>query len=332
MHATAFLKDPDGHASGSLVVLSGEERMLKHSALRALSESLLGSVNDAAVSRFAGKDADLKTVRDELLTVSMWSDRRLVVVEDAADFVSENRAGLETYLKKPAKKSVLVLDVKSWPKNTRLAKIVAQQGLEIECTDLKGRELAQWLQAACRDQYGKQLSREAIQLLPELAGTNLGLLEQELAKLAAFVGDRKRIEVDDVHRLVGGWKAETTWVMLNALRDGDVGFALNNLEKLLLGGEAPQRILGAINFVFRKYAEATELSRRGGHLNAALKQAGVYPRDLDSSSRYLRRIGRPRAEKLYRWLQEADANMKGGSRLSERMQLEHLMLQLSGRA
>jgi DNA polymerase-3 subunit delta len=152
-----------------------------------------------------------------------------------------------------------------------------------------------------------------------------------LAKLSAYVGDRPRIEAEDVRSVVGGWKAETTWAMTDAVRDGNLGLAISCLDKLLTAGEAPQRILGGINFVFRKYARATELARQGIGLPAALQQAGVFPRDTSASAAYLRRIGRPRAEQLYGRLLTADQDLKGSSRLPYRLQLEQLLVGLSGR-
>ena len=98
-----------------------------------------------------------------------------------------------------------------------------------------------------------------------------------------------------------------------------------------MAGEPFVRMVACgITFVFRKLAIATELARQGTSLSAALKQAGVFPRDVSPATRYLRRIGRPRAEKIYSWLLEADTAMKGGSRLPERIQLETLLVRLGG--
>jgi len=285
---------------------------------------------DVGTTRFEGKDTELKTVCDELWTVSMWGNRRLVVVDDADEFVSQNRSGLEKYLEKPAKKSVLVLTVKSWPKNTRLAKVVAKIGLALECAELKGSALSRWLSETCRTEFDKQLTRNAAALMVELAGAELGLLNQELAKLSAYVGEKERIDVEDVRKLVGGWKAETTWAMTDAVRDGKLDQALIHLDKLLVSGEAPQRILGGIGYVFRKYAQSTQRARHTSSLQTALNEAGVFPRDFIASSAYLRRIGRPRAETISNRLLEADGNMKGNSRTPDRIILEHLLVQLSG--
>ena len=209
---------------------------------------------------------------------------------------------------------------------------VGQIGLNVECSELKGTALYRWLADAAGSEHQKKLSRDAAALMTELAGTELGLLNQELAKLAAFVGDRDSITPEDVQSLVGGWKAETTWAMTDAVRDGDTGAAIVYLDKLIAAGEAPQKILGGISFIFRRLAKATEVARSGTPLGAALKQAGVFPRDLNPSERYLRRIGRPKAEQILNSLLTADGNMKGRSRLPERIQLEQLLITLSGRA
>lgn len=331
MHASAFLKSPAAHETGPVVVLFGPERHLKHEALEAVSRIVLAGEDDSVgLSRYDGKNADLTTIFDELCTVSMWGDRRLVVIDDADEFVSENRSQLEKYLDKPARKSVLLLIVKSWPKTTRLAKAVAKIGLDLECAKLTGNQLLRWLAETCQESHDKKLHREAAELLVALAGADLGLLTQELHKLASYVGERPQIVADDVRLLVGGWKAETTWAMTDAVRDGNIAVALVCLDKLLTAGEAPQKIVGGISFVFRKLAQATELARQGISLNAALTQSGVFKRDIGLWAHYLRRIQRPNAEQLYAWLLEIDAGMKGNSRLPERLQLEQLLLKLSG--
>ena len=330
MHATEFLQKPPETLPG-VIVLVGDERTLKLGVEQAIVAATLDG-EDEAPTKFAGKDADLKTVRDELLTISMWGDRRVVIVEDGSDFVSANRAALEKYAEKPAKKSLLILDVKSMPKNTRLYKIVDKSGLIVECSELKGAALNRWISDAARNGYDKSIDSAAVGLLIELVGPNLGMLDQELSKLASYVGDLPNIDAEAVRRLVGGWKAETTWAMTDAVRDGRLGDALTALDKLLNSGESPYRILGGISYVFRKLTVATELSRQGINLKAALKQAGAFPHEVDPASRYLRRIGRPRAEQISNWLLTADTSLKGGSRISERAQLELLLVQLAGQA
>ena len=330
MHVAAFLKRPTNHTLGAMVVVYGAERYLKQSARKTVERLVLGEEDDSGPTKFSGSDVDLATVLDELRTVSMWGSRRLVIVEEADEFVSRHRAALENYAAKPATKALLLLDVESWRKNTRLARALENAGLVLECSPLKGAALARWLNETCRTEHGKTLAREAAALLVQLAGTDLGLLDQQLAKLAAYVGQRSEIEPADVRRLVGGWKAETTWTMTNAVRDGRIEVALACLDKLLTAGESPLRILAGITYVFRKVAQAAEMASRPMPLSAALLEAGLFRNEVGSWTTYLRRITRPRAEQIYPWLLQADAGLKGASRLSERTQLERLLVQLSG--
>jgi DNA polymerase-3 subunit delta len=292
MHAVEFLKDAAA-AIPPVVALTGPERHFKQQALARLRTLIIGD-DDSSLSRFTGRDADLQSVTDELRTVSMWGDRRLVIVDDADDFVSKHRGQLEKYVDAPAKKSVLVLDVGTWVKTTRLAKQVAAKGLEIACSELKGGALFKWLQDAATEIYAVKLDRDAAALLVELIGEEPGMLDSELSKLSTYVGDRKRIAVDDVRSLVGGWRTETTWFMTDAVRDGHVGDALVALEQLLTAGEAPQKLLGGIGVVFRKLATAVEIARLKP-LDQALRDAGVFPQSLGPSHAYLRRLGRANA-------------------------------------
>ncbi len=327
MHATEVVRKSP--VVPGVVVLIGGQPLLKTTALNWLRSVVLND-DVSGLTRFSGKEADLQTVGDELRTVSMWGDRRLAVVEDADEFVTRHRGGLEKYAVSPAKKAVLVLDVKSWPKTTRLAKQVAQTGLEIECTELKGIALIKWLQETARAAHEADLPRDAAALLVELIGDELGLLDQELSKLGSFVGRNETITTDVVRSMVGGWRTETTWAMTDAVREGDLGPALKDLNDLLDHGEAPQKLLGGIHFVFRKLACATDLARRQP-LDSALREAGVFPQAIQAAAAYLKRLGRPKAEKIIHHLLEADLRLKGGSRLPERLQLERLLILLSGR-
>ena len=328
MHGTEYLRQPPADIP-SIVVLSGGQRHLKYSVLQHLRTTVIGD-DESSLTRFTGKDVDLQTVTDELRTVSMWGDRRLIQIDEADDFVTRHRSGLEKYAEKPSKKAVLVLDVKTWLKTTRLAKQLAKTHSEIECSKLEGGALFKWLQETSKAVYGKTLARDAAALLVELVGEDLGLFDQELSKLSAYVGERERIDEPDVRALVGGWRTETTWAMTDAVRDGDVSAALSALGQLLTAGEAGPKLLGGITYVFRKMACATDAARRMP-LEEALRSSGVFPRDTGNAMGYLRRIGRSKAERILARILTADSGLKGGSRLPDRILLEQLLLQLAGR-
>ena len=208
MHATEFLQNPENTALTPVIVVCGAEAYLQQRVLRRIIGLLCGDgddQDDAGVSRFPGENLELKSVLDELRTISMWGDSRTVIVEEADDFVSRFRSGLENYVAAPAKKSTLILVVKSWPKTTRLAKAVAKTHLAVDCSPFKPEKLIPWASETAKRDHGKQLSRNTASLLIELVGTGFGTVVQEITKLATYVGSRDRITEEDIRAVVGGW-------------------------------------------------------------------------------------------------------------------------------
>lgn len=328
MHATEFLRAVPREMP-LVIAMAGEERALKLMSLEAILKMVLPE-DDQQPSRFSGPDATMTDVRDELQTVSMFGGRRVVVVDEAGDFVTNHRAALEKYADAPSKRSILILDVKSLPKNTKLFGIISSKGLVLECTELKGVALTRWIQDTLKREHNKSLTRTGADLLIELVGNSIGLLEQELRKLAAYAGDETTINDEMVRKLVGGWRADTTWEMIDAIRAGNAGEALHMLDKLLSGGEHALRILGGLVYDFRKMSIATELSRQNRQLGAALQEAGVWGNKIAPAEHYLKRIGRPKAEQITAWLMQAECAIKGGSAASDRSVMERLLLQLCG--
>ncbi|HEV3237548.1 MAG TPA: DNA polymerase III subunit delta [Gemmataceae bacterium] len=312
-------------------VLHGDEEFLKRQVQLALRKHLLGEDGDSfALSTYPGDKAVYATVLEDLETLPFLSPWRLVIIDRADPFVTKHRAALESYVAKPATKGVLVLDVKTWPSNTRLAKLLDAKAT-IVCKALTSHQLPAWCIARASTPYGKTLVSEAARLLVDLVGAEMGQLDQEIAKLASFVGDAQRIDSKAVDQLVGNSREENTFKIFDAIGGGRTGEALALLARLFEQGEDPMRMLGAFSLQLRRLAQATALSGQGMPLGRALEQAGVPPFAVRGCEQQLRHLGRPRAERLYDWLLETDQGLKGGSLLPPRTILERLVVRLARR-
>lgn len=329
MLAVEFLADKSPFKPVPVLALYGPERFFRTEILKRIP-GLSGDEAEGSLTRLQGSTADFRNVISELKTVSMFGDSRVVLIEEADPFVTANRSALEKYVQSPSRTSILILDVKAWKKTEKLYKLVDQHGLNLECNELSGAALTGWMQKLAKDEFGKKLDRESAAMIVTLAGEGLSLLQSEIAKLAALVGDAEAITKDDVAKVVGGWRMETTWLMLDAVRDGQTGRALQNLEKLLKAGESPVKVLAGVTYTFRKFAEATELARQRVPLREALLNAGVFSSAVGPGEQYLKRLGFERASRILQWLMEADADMKGGSRVDPTVLLERLFIRLAG--
>jgi DNA polymerase-3 subunit delta len=331
MDALAFLAKKSAPIE-PLYVLQGDEDFLKRHTLLAIRARAQGpDADEGMATAHAGDKAQFAAVWDELETAPFFAPKRIVVVENADPFVTRYRSILERKLDKKSAQlpasGILVLDVKIWPSNTRLAKMV-NAAATIVCKAPAAYKLAGWCSEWANTQYGKQLLAPAAQLLVDLIGAEMGQLDQELQKLVTYVGTRARIESNDVDQLVGRSRSENTWKIFDAVAEGRLTEALVLLDRLFDQGEEPMRMLGAFGSQLRRLAQAGRLATQGVALGAALERVGVPPYGIASAEKQLRRLGRHRAPLLYDWLLELAMGLRGNSQLPERTQFERLIVQL----
>jgi DNA polymerase-3 subunit delta len=337
--ALDYLANPAKYPAAGACALFGDESFSKRQVLLALKDQVLaGDDSDFSVTVFSGRDCMLRDVTDALSTRALFGEgRHMVVVEEADEFVSQNRPALEQYVARPRTASLLVLDAKLWPSTTRLYKALAESGLQIECKFPPPARLLKWLAAWAKEAHQAQLDPAAAELLAERVEPELGLLDQELAKLASLAGPGGTITAPMVHEVVGGWRAKTAWDMLDAALAGDTSTALVQLDRLLVAGEVPIALLAQIAASLRRFAAAARLVEQGEragrkiNLRQALEQAGAKPFLLSKLDEQLRRLGRARAGHLHRWLLEADLALKGSSSagVRSRIVLERLIVRIS---
>lgn len=341
MHAVDFLRESPASCA-PVYALYGDEPFFKRHVLAVLRAQVLGA-DDGELSRivFDGRSVELAPVFDELSTLALFGDRRLIHVQEADDFVSRYREQLEAYVAKPSSHAVLVLDVASWPANTRLAKAVQQQGLPVECKAPPAGQLLPWLVSWAKSRHQAKLQKQAAELLVETLGPEVGLLDQELAKLAAGVGPQGEILAQHVRDQVGGWRTRTAWELLDEAAAGNAARALEHLDCLLASGEAPVALLAQVSWTLRRFAAATRLlaqaeaaGRTLPPLKSALAEVGIKGFALGKAEAQLRQVGRQRAAQLWNWLLQADAALKGGSSAPPRARLvlESLIARLSAPA
>jgi DNA polymerase-3 subunit delta len=329
MDSLAFLERAGKGKSQPVYVLFGDEEFLKRQALVALRKRLLGENDDGfGYSSYPGDKAVWSTVHDELQTLPFLGGYRLVVIDAADPFVTAHRAALEKYVAAPASTGVLALSVKTWPSNTRLAKLIDNNGT-ITCNAPAVARLPEWCVSWCKSQHGKQLTLPAAQMLVELIGPEMGLLDQELAKLAAYAGESEKIDAGDVDKLVGNSRAEDVWKIFDAIGAGKPADALTILDRLFDQGNAVQAILGAFTYQVRILARAGRLHAQGKPLPAALAELGLQQWRAGKVEAQMRHLGRRRLARLYDWMLEADLGTKGGSQLPEKLLLERLVVRLA---
>ncbi|MHC4234266.1 MAG: DNA polymerase III subunit delta, partial [Planctomycetota bacterium] len=202
-------------------------------------------------------------------------------------FITRYRKQLEAYCAAPTGGGCLILVCNSLPRNTRLYRAIAASGEVIECRPPGPQQVGSWIVQRGRDACGKQVDRAAAARLRELVGNDLGTLDNELGKLAAYVGARGQIGVADVDALVGQHREETVFRVTDAMAAGNAAGALHAWEQVLATDRAaPMRAIGGLASGIRRLLEAKQAVAAGTPVRALVprfgRDPGLLARRLDS--------------------------------------------------
>jgi DNA polymerase-3 subunit delta len=163
----------------------------------------------------------------------------------------------------------------------------------------------------------------------ELVGPEAGILAAEVEKLAVYAGESKRIDRQDVAKLVGAGRVETIWKALDAATTGQGRMALEHLDNLLAAGEMPVGLLAAMSANLLKLHHAGRLRAARLSLDEACRMAGIPFKAVEQTGRQHAHLGPSRVDELPAWLLQADLDLKGGSSLEPRVVLEQLLIRLA---
>ncbi len=335
--ALEFLQKADANAIPPVCVVSGDEAFLRTEVIKRL-RALLLSEGDAefSFSRFDGATAPYMDVLRETSTMVMFgTGKRLVLVEQADPFVSQNKERLEDYIAEPSRAGILVLQLASFPSNLRLYKKVSAQGLIIDCKALTRKDVVPWLVGWASKECKVTLSRDTAETLVELLGEDLGALDQETRRLALLVPPGEKMTQEFVTEHAGSWRQKKVWDLVEVALEGKTSEALRQLDKLVNAGEVPIAILAQMAYTVRKLSAATQLFAEADPnapkltIGGALDKIGVKPFLKNKTTEQLKKLGSKRGLKLSKLLLQTDIDLKGGSKIAPRHILEQFIVQIS---
>ncbi|UCC30421.1 MAG: DNA polymerase III subunit delta [Phycisphaerales bacterium] len=289
----------------------GHDRLLRGEVLEGILERLSEEMDTLGPVRFAGPQAALADVLDEVRTQSLLGDRRVVVVDEADSFITANRAALERYCSSPSGSGSLILMCDTLARNTRLYKIINTAGAVVACDAPKGRAVVEWIVNRAQTKYGKGLSHPAARMLREHLGDALGELDAELSKLTAYVGGRSEITPGDIDALTGHHREEKVFAVTDAISSHDTAAALGHWEQVLTTDRAaPARAIAGLAWGVRRLLEARRDWERGVNLRELARRMYTDPALL---KRRLERVTAEQLEEQQRDLLAADLAVKTGA-------------------
>ncbi|MFJ7754992.1 DNA polymerase III subunit delta [Peribacillus muralis] len=316
-------------------LLFGTEAYLINETKQLLIENALHEDEmDFNFSQFDLEETPVETALEDVETLPFIGERRLVFMqnpffltaEKAKSRVEHNVKRLEAYLADPVPYSIVVLTApyEKLDERKKITKELKRKAVLVEAKKLGDHELKGWV----RERVGSvRIDEQAIELLLELAGTNLMMLTNELDKMVLYVEADKHITAEIVEKLVAKSLEQNIFTLVDHVLQRKMESAMTILHDLLRQNEEPIKILSVMAGQVRLMYQVKELSRQGYSQQKIAGQLKVHPFRVKLA---LEKTGKFQERELLgimNDLAEADYKMKTGQ-ADKAITLELLLLKI----
>lgn len=227
---------------GGVFFLHGGDEYRKSAAAREMVERHADPATAAFnVDRIEGSATTVERLASVVATPPMMARWRVVHVKEAEALAASPRAR-EVVLRaarNPPPGLVLILQATIPPRSrARFYKDLARTATTVEFKPVSVDEAPAWLVSWAGRELGVTVEIEAAQALAGAAGTDLGMLTQEVRKLGEMVGEGAAVDVEAVRR--GGLRLprQDRWAWFDLVGDRRIREAAAGLPILIEQGES----------------------------------------------------------------------------------------------
>jgi DNA polymerase-3 subunit delta len=283
----------------------GEEDFLIDEAVDSLIAGVLPEESRSFnLDVFYGNEVEARDVVAHANSFPMMAERRVVIVREYERL--DDSETIESYVENPASSTVLVLVSKKSDAGIR------GKATTVEFRRLYDSELPAWI-AERVSHYGKQVSRDASELLILNVGGSLRTLDSEIEKIAVYVGEKKNIDGEDVAAVVGVSKGYNVYELTKAVGDRNLKRSLEILERMMDFGEYPPLMVAALTKHFMTLLKLAEGRKRNMSESEIAASIRLSPRRVGEYMSQLRRYSPADLEKSFVPLARADEKLKFSS-------------------
>lgn len=319
-------KDIKNNEFKNIYLIYGEEEFTKRNIKKMLAQAIVSPDDTMNMSRFEGKGINPKEIIDLAETLPFFSDRRLILMENTGYFKSPCDSIIE-YLSDFTDTTFFVFVEEEVDKRGRMYKTVKERGYICECKHLNNDAIMKWILGKLGKE-NKKITRETMNFLLELLGSDMDKISKEVEKLMCYTLDKEVIEISDIEAICSPEITGKIFEMIDAMGNKNKERALELYYDLLVNKEPPMRILYMLSRQFNIMLQIKELSDKGissKEMESKLKMAGFI------ISKNLKQLARFKIEDIKKALERAVAieeDVKMGN-IADKIAVEMVIIEFS---
>lgn len=258
----------------SAYLLYGEEEYLKKQYRDKLKEAIIGD-DTMNYAYFEGDKISVKELLEIGNTLPFFAERRLIIVENSSFFKSANDE-LADFIKNLPDYLIMVFVESDVDKRNKVYKAVNEAGYVCEMKQQATSVLEKWI-AGILKKDGKNITRDAVELLLGKTGAGMDNIRTELDKLLSYCMDQDVVTAEDVEAICTTQTVSRIFDMITAIATKKQQQALDLYYDLLVLKEPPMRILYLIVRQFNGILQVKEALGQGKGNAEIARVMGVAP-------------------------------------------------------
>ncbi len=236
---------------GRLYFFYGEEQFLLENKIKAIKKSLLSpDFADLNFVQLEGKKLSAGQLSDELLSVPVMADKKLIVVKNSGFFgnakLTQYKTVCELIEDIPEYICVIFCEREFDKKKEKNLDPLKKHGEIVKFDPLSPVQLERWLDKLFSDNKKSVLPRD-IGTMIKLSGQSMATLFNEYQKLLNFVGERTKITAEDVEAVVSKSADARIFDVIDHIASGKGQGVFDELGALRASGENPSTILSLLS-------------------------------------------------------------------------------------
>lgn len=294
-----------------LILLYGEDTYrLKQKLKEIISGYKNKHQSGLSFARFNEKRLDFDKLKEKIEAVSMFSEKKLIILENAFSEKSFQKDFFKYAKKNKLKNNQDIIVVLFQEGKLAAATLKRQVNMFEEFIPLRGAVLLNWIKKEV-SRNGGTINSEAANELSSRVGNNLWQMSGEISKLISYKKSQP-ITRDDVILLVKSGIDLNIFATIDALAARNKKGALRLLHQHLTQGENENYLLSMFVYQIRNLLKIKDLTEKGVSFPILAQKSGLHPFVVRKASQQARNFSLEQLKTIYRCLLEIETETKTG--------------------
>lgn len=311
------------------VLYGTEEFLIKQEILMIKNNE---KIDDISINTYDLENVSLETIIDDASTISLFSDKKIIICDNAYIFTGttnkklpeQNSKILEEYLEHENPNTILIFTIikDKLDERKKIVKTLKQNKRIKEFNKLE--HIEEFIK---KELEPYKIEKKYISLLLDRVGDNLSILHQEIEKIKLYKDKDMIITENDITELTHKNVDTDIFNLIENIVKKNKNLALESYKEMVILGEEPIKIIIMLANQFRLIYQARNLYKKGYSEKDISNLLGIHPYRIKLAINKGNQFQDETLLIYLKRLSELDINIKNG-KIEKELGLELFILNL----